>query len=145
MNQEAPHGIPPLLWLAIFLLVGPPALMSKAGAKLPGFLGWVGRKWQARKELTPEERRASASYRVSQAEIARMAADYARISEDYQEMVASNELRDRKIAHLEGEFSAEKRIRWAAIGYIRQLIDSHRKHAPESAIPDPPPLLADIL
>ena len=145
MNQDAPHGIPPLLWLVLFLLVGPPALMSKAGAKLPGFFGWVGRKWQARKELTPEERRASASYRVSQAEIARMAADYARISEDYQEMVASNELRDRKIAHLEGEFSAEKRIRWAAIGYIRQLIDSHRKHAPESAIPDPPPLLADIL
>ncbi len=145
MNQDAPHGIPPLLWLALFLLVGPPALMSKAGAKLPGLLGWIGRKWQARKELTPEERKVSASYRVSQAEIARMAADYARISEDYEEMVEANEKRDEKIAELEGEFTAEKRIRWAAIGYIRQLIDSHRKHAPESAIPDPPPLLADIL
>ncbi len=145
MNQDAPHGIPPLLWLVLFLLVGPPALMSKAGAKLPGLLGWVGRKWQARKELTPEERRVSASYRVSQAEIARMAADYARISEDYQEMVAANELRDKKIAQLEGEFTAEKRIRWAAIGYIRQLIDALRKHAPDADVPDPPPLLADIL
>jgi hypothetical protein len=145
VNQQAPDGIPPLLWLVLFLLVGPPALMSKAGAKLPGFLGWVGRKWQARKDLTPEERKSSASYRVSQAEIARMAADYARISEDYEEMVAANEKRDKKIAVLEGEMTKEKRIRWAAIGYLRQVIDSHRKHAPESAIPDPPELLADIL
>lgn len=145
MNQDAPHGIPPLLWLALFILLGPPALMSKAGAKLPGVLGWVGRKWQARKELTPAERKTSASHRVSQAEIARIAADYGRLNTAYGDLVRENEDRDKRLDDFEAEMTVEKRIRWAAIGYIRQLIDSHRKHAPESAIPDPPPLLADIL
>lgn len=135
----------PLIWLILFVLLGPPALMSKAGSKLPGVLGWVGRTWQARKELTPEERKTSASHRISQAEIARMAEDYGRLRAAYGELVADNEDRDKRLDDFEAEMTVEKRIRWAAIGYIRQLIDSHRKHAPESAIPDPPPLLADIL
>lgn len=135
----------PLLGLLLFVIVGPPALMSKAGAKLPGFLGWAGRKWQARAELSPEERRSSTSYRVAEAEIARLAADYERLSQDYAEMAAENEEWDRRFARLEGEFTKEKRIRWAAIGYIRQLIDALRKYAPDADVPPPPQALADIL
>lgn len=135
----------PLVWMILFVFLGPPALLSKAGAKLPGVLGWAGRRWQARGELTPDERRPSASYRTSQAEITRIVGNYERLNAEFAELVSDNEKRDAKIDELEGEMTAEKRIRWAAIGYIRQLIDSHRKHAPESAIPEPPALLADIL
>ena len=138
MNQDAPHGVPPLLWLVLFLLVGPPALMSKGGAKLPGVLGWVGRTWQERKELTPEQRRTSPSYRVGQSEIQRIEENYQRLFEDHGELVD-------RVDKIEKELTTEKRIRWAAIGYIRQLIDALRKHAPDAEVPDPPPLLADIL
>ena len=138
MNQDAPHGVPPLLWLVLFLLIGPPALMSKVGAKLPGVLGWVGRTWQERKELTPEQRRTSPSYRVGQSEIQRIEENYQRLFEDHGELVD-------RVDKIEKELTTEKRIRWAAIGYIRQLIDALRKHAPDAEVPDPPPLLADIL
>ncbi len=128
----------PLLWVLFTSLFGPPALMSKTAARIPGFLGWAGRKWQARADQSPDERRVSASFRTSQEEIARIEGNYARLLEDHNELVV-------RVDKIDEELSREKRIRWAAIGYIRVLIDALRKHAPDADVPDPPPLLADIL
>ena len=46
--NSVPAGVHPLVWLLIFLAIGPPMLLSKAGAKLPGFLGALGRGWPNR-------------------------------------------------------------------------------------------------
>lgn len=136
MNWTIPTGLDPLLWIVLFLLFGPPMLLSKAGAKMPGFLGWAGRKWQAH-GIEPD-RKSIASYQVSQSEIRRVVDDYTRLNTDYGELAE-------RVDRIEEELSREKRIRWAAIGYIRQLIDALRKHAPGAEVPPAPPLLSDIL
>lgn len=153
MNQDAPVGVHPLVWLAIFLLLGPPALLSKTAAKLPWIFGWAGRHWRDRAKrqkaaadpVAEAERQSSASHEISQAEIKRMARDYARLNARYNKVIRENIERDRRLDKFEDEMTEEKRIRWAAIGYIRVLLDSHRKHAPESEIPEPPDLLTGIL
>ena len=58
--SQPPAGIPPLVWLLVWLLVGPLgiwALLSKGAAKLPGAFGALGRWWQSREP-------AAASFRV---------------------------------------------------------------------------------
>lgn len=152
MSPDAPAGIHPLVWLAIFLLLGPPALLSKTAAKLPWIFGWAGRRWRDReKRQKPEapaaeaERQSSASHEISQAEIKRMARDYARLNARYNKVIRENLERDRRLDKFEDDMTEEKRVRWAAIGYIRVLIDALRKHAPDADVPDPPPELADIL
>lgn len=132
MNLPEPAGgIHPMVWLILFLFFGPPALLSKGAAKLPSFLGAAARWWQAREPR-------SESYRISQAEIVRIRTDYQRILEDYQSMA-------KRMDTVEEELTKEKRRSWAAVGYIRQLIDFVRRHAPEADIPDPPELLRDIV
>lgn len=131
MTADAPAGIPPLVWLVIFLLVGPPALLSKTAARAPGILGAAARWWHNREPAT-------ASYRVSQSEIKRLEEMYEAVHEDYEELTA-------RLDRLEAELTAEKRLRWDAIGYIRVLIDSHRRHAPDVPIPEPPERLRDLV
>ncbi len=125
--NHPPAGVSPLVWLLIFLAIGPPMLMSKAGARLPGFLGAVGRWWQAREP-------AARSYRVSQEEIKRLDEMYTSLREDFDEL-------QREVHRLSGELTDEKREKWAAISYGRTLIDSHRKHAPDVAVPSAPDAL----
>lgn len=50
-----------------------------------------------------------------------------------------------RLAAVEEQLRAEERRSWAAIGYIRRLIDSHRKYAPDAPLPDVPEPLRDIL
>lgn len=54
------------------------------------------------------------------------------------------EIRSRLTA-VEEQLRAEERRSWAAIGYIRKLIDSHRQHAPDVPLPDVPDPLRDII
>lgn len=131
MSPEAPTGIPPLVWLVVFLLIGPPALLSKGAAKLPWIFGAAARWWHGREPV-------AASYRVSQAEIERLERMYEAVHEDYDELA-------RRMDRLEAELTAEKRLRWDAIGYIRVLIDSHRRHAPDATVPAPPERLQGIV
>lgn len=130
-----------MVWLIVFLLVGPPALLSKGAARLPSFLGAAARWWHSRE---PREH-ASGSYRVSQSEIARITADYERLNRAYGDLVAHNVEQDKRMDNLEAELTEEKRRFWSAIGYIRQLIDSLHRHAPEADIPDPPEMLRNIV
>ncbi|MGZ9829844.1 hypothetical protein ACXYTP_23305 [Tsukamurella ocularis] len=131
MTADAPAGIPPLVWLVIFLLVGPPALLSKTAARAPGILGAAARWWHNREPAT-------ASYRVSQAEIKRLTEMYEAVHEDYDELA-------KRLDRIEAELTTEKRLRWDAIGYIRVLIDHARRHAPGVAVPDPPERLRDLV
>lgn len=131
MTPEAPAGIPPLVWLGIFLLVGPPALLSKTAARAPGIFGAAARWWHNREPV-------AASYRVSQSEIKRLESLYDGLHQDFEELAA-------RFDRVEAELTAEKRLRWDAIGYIRVLIDSHRRHAPDAPVPTPPERLSDLV
>lgn len=130
MTIEAPTGVHPIVWLIVFLLVGPPALLSTWAGRLPGVLGAASRWWRRREPSV-------AAYHVSQAEIERLVLDYQRIRDDYDSLAG-------RMDRLEEELTQEKTRSWAAIGYIRRLIDSHRQHAPDADIPQPPESLRDI-
>ncbi|RDH10464.1 hypothetical protein [Tsukamurella pulmonis] len=80
----------------------------------------------------------AASYRVSQAEIERLREMYAGLHRDFTDLA-------QRLDHLEAELTAEKRLRWDAIGYIRVLIDALRRHAPDVPIPVPPERLRDLV
>lgn len=51
----------------------------------------------------------------------------------------------KRVDSLEAKLAAEERKVWQAVGYIRRLIDSHRQHAPDADIPDPPEALRDVV
>ena len=133
MTPDAPAGVHPLVWLAIFLLVGPPALLSTWAGKRPGVLGAPSRWWRNRQRDGAD----SPAWQVSQAEKKRLMADYARIAEDYDALVA-------RVDRMDEALTQEKTRSWAAYGYIRRLIDSRRRHAPDADIPQPPESLRDI-
>lgn len=142
--HDPPAGIHPLIWLGIFLIFGPPAVISRTAAKLPSILGATARWWQRRQQKAAEkaaadepQRECSPSYQVSQQEILRIREDYKRLSEDYVQLKG-------RVDGLEVELTDEKKRAWAGIGYIRRLIDSHSRHAPGVDIPPPPEVLRDI-
>ena len=142
--NDPPAGIHPLLWLALFLIFGPPAVVSRTAAKFPSVLGSTARWWQRRQDAAIEKAEEehdpenSPSYQVSQREIARMRTDYRRLRRDYDELI-------KRMDRMEQELTDEKRRSWAAISYIRRLIDSHSRHAPGVEIPPPPEVLRDIV
>lgn len=137
MTPQAPAGVHPVIWLILFLLIGPPALLSKTASGLPGLLGAAGRWWQSKEPAT-------ASYRVSQSEIHRIQGDYDRLSASYKGLVEHNVEQDTRMDGLERELTEAKTRYWAAIGYIRRLIDALRRNDPDGEIPIPPPELSDI-
>lgn len=139
--HDPPAGIHPLIWLAIVLIFGPPAVISQTAAKLPSILGATARWWQRRQQAAADKsarQDCSPSYQVSQQEIVRMREDYGRLREDYDQLIE-------RMDRLEVELTDEKRRSWAAIAYIRRLIDSHSRHAPGIDIPPPPEVLRDIV
>lgn len=138
MLEHILTGFHPVVALIIVLLVGPPALLSKSAAHLPGVLGATGRWWQRREPAT-------ASYRISQTEIERISEAYDRVVEDYKGLVAHNAEQDARMDALEKDLTEEKRRFWEAIGYIRRLIDALRRHDPDAEIPAIPEMLRDIL
>ena len=76
-----PLGIPPLLWLLIFLIGGPTTLsllFSRMAARIPGFAGAAARWWQS---ASPPAR----SYELQQREISRIDAQYQRLAADAEE------------------------------------------------------------
>ena len=122
-----PAGIPPLVWLLVWLLVGPLgiwALLSKGASRLPGAAGALARWWQRREP-------AARSYRVSQEEIKRLDDMYTELRRDFDEL-------QQQVRELEGELTAEKKEKWSLLGYVRILIDSHVRHAPHVEVPAAP-------
>lgn len=138
----------PLLWVAAILLVGPPMLVSKFAASLPGLFGATARWWRNRRPIREGT--------VSRGELEDLREDVKRIREERrQDNADAEEARRRsreEISSLRSEldllrrdFTEEKRIRWSAVGYVRVLIDSHLRHAPAAPIPDPPENLRELL
>ena len=135
LGIDAPAGINPYVYLVIFLFVGPPAILWKLG---PPILNWF-RSRQERAALKGNGE--TPSYRVSQAEIRRIGDDYKRISEAYREIVKENSERDKRIDDLEEEVGRERRVTWKLAEYLRDVIKSHRTHAPDVDLPPPPELI----
>jgi hypothetical protein len=116
-----PLGIPPLLWLLIFLIGGPTTLsllFSRMAARIPGFAGAAARWWQSREP-------AARSYELQQREIKRLDEQYQRLAADAEEYRTQTTARldtlARTVADLEVQLTDQKRRFWAAIGYIRRL------------------------
>lgn len=143
--NSPPAGIPPLLWLLIFLLGGQAAfaaLVSSVAARLPGVFGALGRWWRSRE-------RHSAADAVSRAEIDRVVRDYQRLAQAHEE---DHEHWRADIAELHAEIAELKRYLtesnqrfWDAVGYIRRLIAALRNHVPDDELPDPPERLDEYL
>lgn len=144
--SNPPAGVPPLVWVLIFLIGGPGvfgALCTKAAATLPGIFGAVGRWWQARIVIHAD------AARIDDAEIARLSRRYESLAADAERDRARYQAEIDKCQHrldqFEADFTAEKQLRWVAVGHIRVLADSHRKHAPDAKLPALPDKLADII
>lgn len=148
IGADAPAGVDPLLWLIIFLLFGPPALLWKFGQPM---LNWI----RSRKEAKAAKGKGEhPSFTFSQSEIERIGNDYKRLLADHKEAQLEADRRDernlRRIEELEtrqdqqeSEITKEKQLRWSAFSYIRTLIWSHQNHAPGVEIPTPPPQLSE--
>lgn len=142
---DPPLGIPPLLWLLIFLIGGPTTIsliFSRAAARLPGILGAAGRWWQKREP-------AARSYDLQQREIERLDAQYQRLAADAEEYRSQTTERldtlTRTVADLEAQLTDQKRRFWAAIGYIRRLAGELADIAPEHPRPEVPEELREYL
>ena len=140
-----PLGIPPLLWLLIFLIGGPSGitlLLSKGAAKIPGVFGAAARWWQSREP-------AARSYELQQCEIARLDEQYQRLAADAEEYRTQTTARldtlARTVADLEAQLTDQKRRFWAAIGYIRRLAGELADIAPDHPHPEVPEELSDYL
>lgn len=143
--NNPPAGIPPLLWLLIFLLGGQAAfaaLVSSVGARLPGVFGALGRWWRSRE-------RHSAADAVSRAEIDRVVQDYQRLAqareEDHEHWRADIAELRAEIAELKRYLTESNQRFWDAVGYIRRLIAALRNHVPDDELPDPPERLDEYL
>lgn len=140
-----PANTPWLVVVFVVVFFGPPALASKIGAQLPGFLGALGRWWQARKNAADE----SPSDRVANREIKRLSESYDRLDRAFEEYRADT---DRQLVQMRGDIAdltrqltAEKNRFWAAIGYVRVLRDAILRIDPSHPIPEPPALLTEYL
>lgn len=118
--NSPPLGIPPLLWLLIFLIGGPSGVMlflSRAAAKVPGFLGAAARWWQAREPV-------ARSYELQQREIERIDEQYKRMAVDADEYRRQTTDRldtlSRTVADLEAQLTDQKRRFFTAISHIRR-------------------------
>ena len=131
MSWEAPAGVPWLVWLAIMLIFGPPALGSKIAARIPGVLGATGRWWQARKIA-----------QVSQDELGRISAELHELRADYDRVVP--DLRER-VNKLEEALDRAQRRLWAFRDHVRDLKDVLRRHAPDAPLPEPPDEISDLV
>lgn len=143
--NSPPAGIPPLLWLLIFLLGGQAAfaaLVSSVAARLPGVFGALGRWWRSRE-------RHSAADAVSRAEIDRVVQDYQRLAqareEDHEHWRADIAELRAEIAELKRYLTESNQRFWDAVGYIRRLISALRNHVPDDELPDPPERLDEYL
>lgn len=134
-------GIHPLIWLLLFLAVGPPMLLSKITARIPGIFGATARWWQSRDPDT-------LSYEKQQQEIARIAEQYDRLHADYkaqQQRIDALEARqaetDRILSEERSRLSQTRLHLAAAITYIRQLTSL----IPSELMPAAPPELKEHL
>ena len=142
---DPPLGIPPLLWLLIFLIGGPTTLsllFSRMAARIPGFAGAAARWWQSREP-------AARSYELQEREISRIDAQYERLERDAEEYRRVTDERidtlSKTVADLEVQLTDQKRRFWAAIGYIRRLAAALSDIAPGHPHPEVPEELRDYL
>ncbi|MFC0314473.1 hypothetical protein ACFQNE_02115 [Gordonia phosphorivorans] len=147
-----PAGVPWPVWLFLTLVGGPAGaslLFTQAAARLPGALGALGRWWQQRRRDKRDEFLQSQAARVDDREIKRLSVRYDELAADAEQ----DRIRHRaEIAEVRGEVqelrdlltAANSRL-WAAIGYVRILIDSHHKHAPAAQVPTAPDKLQDLI
>lgn len=142
--SSPPAGIPPLVWLFIFLIGGPTGaalIMSKTAARLPGIFGALGRWWQSREPRLSDQ--------VTRAEIERLVADYQRLAAaraDDREMY-STELAAVKdeVAAVREEMRRVWSQFWAALAHMRILTDIIRRLDPTHEIPPVPEVLKEYL
>ena len=138
IDPTAPAGINPLLWLIIFLLIGPPMLLAKTAAKIPGFVGTLARWWRNRQPEVQADVKLSEAWQRQDREIKRLSSAYDSISEDYTELAGRVDELDRKLSEVTRRF-------FAALGHIRVLAAIIRRIDPQHEIPDPPTELREYL
>ena len=141
-----PEGLPSWLVIVLFLLFGSPALFSQFAAKLPGVFGAAGRWWQGKRQ--PEIRREAeraASYRVQEAEIARISAQYDRMNDDFTEQSDRLDRVEAKLAQTEDRLTETNRRFFSLVGYARDLVLDFRRIAPEQPVREAPEALREYL
>ena len=127
-----------MIWLLVFLLIGPPAFGSKVMARVPGVWGTFARWWQERKL------QAIAHDRVERTELRLLALqrDYTAMQRQLDDTVHQVGVLRRQYDQLSDELTHEKNRYWSAVGYIRKLLDALSTHS--DTIPEPPELLRDV-
>ena len=141
-----PEGLPSWLVIVLFLLFGSPALFSQFAAKLPGVFGAAGRWWQGKRQ--PEIRREAeraASYRVQEAEIARISAQYDRMSDAFAEQSDRLDRVEAKLAQTEDRLTETDRRFFVLVGYARELVLDFHKIAPDHPVREAPEVLREYL
>ena len=109
----------PLLYAVVFLLVGPPMALSRVAARLPGWMGAAARHWRSRQPIQEGT--------VTRRELEDLQGEVTRLRDFRTKDLADAEVtraRDRdeiaglrrELDQLREDFTAEKRIRWSAVG-----------------------------
>lgn len=75
-------------------------------------------------------------------ELARLRADQREQAEAHREDLQTL---TRRVAKLEGMVEEYARREWALVRYVRALIDSHRRNAPDADVPPIPQNLSDLI
>ena len=134
-----PLGIPPLLWLLIFLIGGPPPFRCCSPVPPRDSPASSARRGGGGRSASP--RHAPTNYR--EREISRIDAQYERLERDAAEYRRVTDERidtlSKTVADLEVQLTDQKRRFWAAIGYIRRLARravGHRTRPPHPEVPE---------
>ena len=150
--ETPPAGVPWPVWMVVMLVGGPAGatlLFTQAAARLPGVFGALGRWWQKRRQEKQAEMMQPEAARVDDAEIARLSLRYRQLAADVEEdrQRHSAEIAEVRelVAELKESLTLSNQRMWAAIGYIRILVDAIRRLDPLHPIPDPPEKLRDLI
>lgn len=139
MPTHIPIDLPWLVWLLLFLLIAPPAAVSKAAARIPGLGGLAARWWQERRLRVADSERADRNAALLHA----LRTDYDAMQAELDAMAGQLAGLRSTVSNLDTALSKANRRLWSAIAYIRILADALRQHA--DTIPDAPDELQDIL
>ncbi|MFT4296613.1 MAG: hypothetical protein QM582_14490 [Micropruina sp.] len=150
--DNPPFGMPWVLWMLLAFVGGPAGvagILSEAAAALPGVFGAAARWRQRRRVERLEALTNPPSAQIDDAEIARLARRYDQLAADAERDRADHraemdEVRA-EVAALRDSLTVANSRLWAAIGYVRVLVDAIRRIDPDHPIPDPPDKLRDLI